>query len=110
MPLSAFTQESHTQKSSSYPNVKNSTTVNPHRHSVGSVTLRKDLYPVAKGVEMFKNHSSDNCKSNNGNQFHVRFEDSETNDRSKKQILKNTDIENSLESLCLQMMEHALGP
>ncbi|RZC33399.1 Smaug -like 2, partial [Asbolus verrucosus] len=110
MPLPAFTQEAHTQKSSSYPNVKNSTAVNPHRHSVGSVTLRKDFYPVAKGAETLKNDTSDNYKSNNGSQFHVRFEDTETNDKNKKQILKNTDIENSLESLCLQMMEHALGP
>ena len=74
------------------------------------MTLRKELYPVGKGVEMLKNHASENCKSNNGSQFHVRFEDTEMNDKNKKQILKNTDIENSLESLCLQMMEHALGP
>ncbi|XP_044254975.1 protein Smaug homolog 1 [Tribolium madens] len=115
MPLATFTQETHTQKSSSYPNVKNSTTttttINPHRHSVGSVTFRKDLYPVVKSVEMFKNHhpsSEKNSNNNNNNsQFHVRFEDSES-DRNKK--IKNTDIENSLESLCLQMMEHALGP
>ncbi|XP_065159039.1 protein Smaug isoform X1 [Atheta coriaria] len=53
---------------------------------------------------------------------HVRFQETETeNDnlraemrsdaplRSKKP-LKNVDIESNLESLCLQMMEHALGP
>jgi hypothetical protein len=107
--MPAFAQESHAQKSSSYPNVKNSTAVNPHRHSVGSVTFRKD-YPVGKGVDVFKNHSTETYKSNNGSHFRVRFEDTGAIERNKRQILKNTDIENSLESLCLQMMEHALGP
>lgn len=111
MPL-PFTQEHHTQKSSSYPNMKNSTAVNSHRHSVGSVQVRKDFfYPVGKGVDMYKNNNiADNYKSNNGPN-HVRFEETEIKiSKTKKQILKNADIENSLESLCMQMMEHALGP
>lgn len=46
-----------------------------------------------------------------GPQQQVRFQNVEENEvRRKQQILKNLDIENSLESLCLQMMEHALGP
>lgn len=44
-------------------------------------------------------------------QHQVRFQNVEENEvRRKQQILKNLDIESSLESLCLQMMEHALGP
>ncbi|KAK9753315.1 hypothetical protein QE152_g3507 [Popillia japonica] len=46
----------------------------------------------------------------NSNGHHVRFQDAEHESKNKKTLLKNVDIESSLESLCLQMMEHALGP
>lgn len=47
----------------------------------------------------------------NHNQHHVRFQEIEPEDKkTNKQKMKSIDIESSLESLCLQMMEHALGP
>lgn len=92
-------QQQH--KSSSFPNVQNNASaLSKHRHSIGSVTLKSQLQ---QGGLNF-------CRNETGTrQFHVRFQDVEPDDRTKKQ-LKNVDIESSLESLCLQMMEHALGP
>lgn len=97
-PVVAVQPQQH--KSSSFPNVQNNASaLNKHRHSIGSVTLKNHLQQ--SGVSF--------CRNDTGTrQFHVRFQDVEHDDRTKKQ--KNVDIESSLESLCLQMMEHALGP
>lgn len=101
-PVAAVQQQQQQHnKSSSFPNVQNNpNSLNKHRHSIGSVTLKNQLQQG--GVNF--------CKHETGTrQFHVRFQDVETTDeKTKKQ--KSVDIESSLESLCLQMMEHALGP
>lgn len=44
-----------------------------------------------------------------GGGHHVHFQEMEFEEKTKSN-LKSIDIESSLESLCLQMMEHALGP
>lgn len=103
-------QHSYTQKSSSYPNMQNNQPAGKHRHSVGSVNLKNNSQTV--GVPIIVRHKGDGqtvARLNpTNNQFRVRFQDTDTDDKSKKQ--KSLDIESSLESLCLQMMEHALGP
>lgn len=99
-PVAAVKQQQQ-HKSSSFPNVQNNaTSLNKHRHSIGSVTLKNQLQQ--SGVNF--------CNKNEtgARQFHVRFQDVEPEEKTRKQ--KSVDIESSLESLCLQMMEHALGP
>lgn len=94
-------QQQQQHKSSSFPNVQNNaTSLNKHRHSIGSVTLKNQLQQSAVN---FCNRNETSTR-----QFHVRFQDVEPEEKIKKQ--KSVDIESSLESLCLQMMEHALGP
>ncbi|XP_056636982.1 protein Smaug homolog 1 [Diorhabda sublineata] len=99
---------SYTKKSSSFPNMQNNQSWNTHRHSVGSLTLQNQLYTSQASQKLVNRNlhfanNSNNCM--------------ETSESSQKQInlpkLKTPDskeIESSLESLCIQMMEHALGP
>ncbi|KAL3265701.1 hypothetical protein HHI36_009904 [Cryptolaemus montrouzieri] len=111
-------QPSYAQKSSSFPNMQAQPAHTGHRHSIGSVTLQNHLqnHPLI-GPKMqnrqppcIPQSKTSNIKGANS-QFHVRFQSVEdTEIRKKQQLLKNLDIESSLESLCLQMMEHALGP
>ncbi|XP_030754510.1 protein Smaug homolog 1 [Sitophilus oryzae] len=89
---------SGTQKSSSYPNMQSSSSYLGHRHSVDSVTLKSQLLHInpASSREPCPN---DKCGTNSSRL------------KSNCQSVKNNlDIESSLESLCIQMMEHALGP
>lgn len=87
---------SDTQKSSSYPNMQISSSVHMHRHSVDSVTLQKQISGIQVSDEVNPKTTSQIQRLKN---------------KSDAQALKsNCDIENSLESLCIQMMEHALGP
>ncbi|XP_050303672.1 protein Smaug homolog 1 [Anthonomus grandis grandis] len=82
------------QKSSSYPNMQINTNLPMHRHSVDSVTLQNQLLQI-NNTELHQNVN---------NKYSYKL-------ASKAESLKNNcDIENSLESLCIQMMEHALGP
>ncbi|CAG9767029.1 unnamed protein product [Ceutorhynchus assimilis] len=78
-------QENNAHKSSSYPNMQVNTSLSMHRHSVDSVTLQNQLVHIAQPVSKRKEREVTTTKN-------------------------NCDIENSLESLCIQMMEHALGP
>ncbi|XP_060532112.1 protein Smaug homolog 2 [Cylas formicarius] len=95
-----FEQSSYAPKSSSYPNVDTNQTVIAHRHSVDSVTLKNQLSRVRPEL--------DSC-SYFSNSFHKT---SGLGPSKKHESINKTsfDIESSLESLCLQMMEHALGP
>ncbi|ENN76387.1 hypothetical protein HUJ04_009134 [Dendroctonus ponderosae] len=89
---------SNTQKSSSYPNMQANSSLHMHRHSVDSVTLRSQLLHIKHA----ESYSSQNA---------IKLNSSKLKTKSEPQSLKNNcDIENSLESLCIQMMEHALGP
>lgn len=95
---------------------------NQHRHSVGSVQLQNQLQSIPQ-TSIFKF----DVPNKNSAQFHVRFQDAESHkhpqthkntsisitnpsNATREHNLNNLEIENSLESLCLQMMEHALGP
>ncbi|XP_044748033.1 protein Smaug homolog 2 isoform X2 [Coccinella septempunctata] len=111
-------QAAYAKKSSSFPNVQVPPMHTGHRHSIGSVTLQNQLtnFPVTqpwlheRHVMTVPYEKSVNYKET-GQQHQVRFQNVEEHEvRRKQQILKNLDIESSLESLCLQMMEHALGP
>lgn len=94
--------------------MQNNPQAGKHRHSVGSVNLKNHLQGMAvPGLSVCKTDpvpatAARFSASNNNQQFHVRFQNSEVDDKTKRQ--KSLDIESSLESLCLQMMEHALGP
>lgn len=78
-----------------------------HRHSVGSIALSN----IFQSTTPIPNMQLIGCETQqNSNGYHVRFQDVELEAKNKKTLLKNVDIESSLESLCLQMMEHALGP
>ncbi|KAJ8945428.1 hypothetical protein NQ318_009884 [Aromia moschata] len=108
------TQPTYTQKSSSYPNMKNNVALHAHRHSVGSVTLQNQLFSSQQNQHALKNSTASfkgcarNVYDNNASPLHVHFQD--CNAAQNEQSSRNLDIESSLESLCLQMMEHALGP
>lgn len=110
VPFVGTSQHTYTQKSSSYPNMQNNQQAGKHRHSVGSVNLKNHLQGIpAPTLTWCKTDKHTTTRFNtSNNQFHVRFQDTDVDDKSKKQ--KSLDIESSLESLCLQMMEHALGP
>lgn len=93
--------------------------VGAHRNSLGSLSHNVNMSTIAPPKVNMQTHKSDmnnhysfNTPLSNGNSYtQVRF--SQKDDESKKDkkpVMKNTDIESSLESLCLQMMEHALGP
>lgn len=108
-------QPTYAHKSSSYPNMKNNVSSNGHRHSVGSVTLQNQLlsstpnqqHSLKSNMSSY-NNCSPNYYENNINPLHVHFQD--FNSHKEQKSSQNVDIESSLESLCLQMMEHALGP
>lgn len=105
-------EQIYCQKSSSYPNVQNNQAVGAHRHSIGTITLNTML-KINTGQNIQENPSEvhNNYSFTNHNQHHVRFQEIEPeNKKNNKQKMKSIDIESSLESLCLQMMEHALGP
>ncbi|XP_025837248.1 protein Smaug [Agrilus planipennis] len=127
---STFLQSYSNQKSSSYPNVQNNPNIAAHRHSLGSVTLQNQLYilngqfPITHGQTITHTDKcstkpyhafNNNNNSNAGKDMHVHFKDSSDSEEFERTsapsvVVKKTDIESSLESLCLQMMEHALGP
>lgn len=88
--------------------MQNNQQAGKHRHSVGSVNLKNHLQGVGVPCLTFCKSDTPATRLNSNNQFRVRFQDTDTDDKSKRQ--KSLDIESSLESLCLQMMEHALGP
>lgn len=89
----------NTHKSSSYPNMQTNSNPTIHRHSVDSVTLKNQLSYI-KSIEPH------NTCSNIVNKCNSNFKS-----KSDSEAIKNNyEIENSLESLCIQMMEHALGP
>lgn len=100
----------YTHKSSSYPNVQNNQSPGKHRHSIGSITIKSHLQGIGVPcINFCENDARTSSRfSSQNSQFHVRFQDVEVDEKNKKQ--KSIDIESSLESLCLQMMEHALGP
>ncbi|XP_076250898.1 sterile alpha motif domain containing protein 4 smaug isoform X2 [Rhynchophorus ferrugineus] len=94
----ASIDQSSTQKSSSYPNMQSTSTYLGHRHSVDSGTLKNQLSRINPIVY---NDACSNYKCNtNSNRFKSTYPATKN----------NLDIESSLESLCIQMMEHALGP
>lgn len=100
-------QQVYNQKSSSYPNMQKNSGAAAHRHSVGSIALNN----IFQSVVPMQNMQMLVCEmQHTSNGHHVRFQDAELETKNKKALLKNVDIESSLESLCLQMMEHALGP
>lgn len=114
---STFHQADYAKKSSSFPNVQVTPMHTGHRHSIGSVTLQNHLVnfpspnPWHHESQMMTVQREKNINYIEAPQHQVRFQNVEENEvRRKQQILKNLDIESSLESLCLQMMEHALGP
>lgn len=100
-------QQMYSHKSSSYPNMQKNSSAGAHRHSVGSIALT-NIFQSAIPMQNMQLFGSDTQHNSNGH--HVRFQDAEHESKNKKTLLKNVDIESSLESLCLQMMEHALGP
>ncbi|KAF5294257.1 hypothetical protein FQR65_LT10843 [Abscondita terminalis] len=115
---SAFSQM-YAQKSSSYPNMQGSPVVGAHRHSLGSTTLQNQLYNMNS---QFCTTSIPQCSKNDvHNTYRTGYDKNciyPQDDAAKihkiqmhnAQGVKSSDIESSLESLCLQMMEHALGP
>ncbi|GJQ77364.1 putative translation regulator [Trypoxylus dichotomus] len=100
-------QQIYSHKSSSYPNMQKNPGAGAHRHSVGSIALT-NILQSATPMQNMQLLGCDTQQNSNGH--HVRFQDAELESKNKKALLKNVDIESSLESLCLQMMEHALGP
>lgn len=106
-------EQIYCQKSSSYPNVQNNHAIGAHRHSIGTITLN-NMLKLNSGQNVQENQPTEtrnNYSFTNHSQHHVRFQEIEPEDKkSSKQKMKSIDIESSLESLCLQMMEHALGP
>lgn len=117
----SYPPQVYNQKSSSYPNVQTNNAVGAHRNSIGSISHNVNMSTIAPPKVMsvktndIPTHYSYTAVSN-GNQYNtttnqVRFsQNTDDKKNEKKPIMKNTDIESSLESLCLQMMEHALGP
>ncbi|XP_028147988.1 protein Smaug homolog 1 [Diabrotica virgifera virgifera] len=105
----AIQPTTYTKKSSSFPNMQNSPTWNTHRHSIGSVTLQNQLFSAQNSQRLFNqnlqsyvntSHSGSNPSESSPKPFNL----------TKLKKPDSKDIENSLESLCIQMMEHALGP
>nr|XP_022918879.1 protein Smaug homolog 2 [Onthophagus taurus] len=106
-------QSTYSQKSSSYPNMQKP--IGGHRHSVGNLTVNNFVQYLPLQTVLHGINGDCRSRSNNTNSshLHVRFQETSENEqqtKSNKQLLKNVEIESSLESLCLQMMEHALGP
>ncbi|CAG9820185.1 unnamed protein product [Phaedon cochleariae] len=102
-------QNTYARKSSSFPNMKNNTPWTAHRHSVGSVTLQNQLFPMQNHPFVFGRVAPTtytNCFNNVNDD--VKIQSVGATQLKVKQ--DNLDIESSLESLCIQMMEHALGP
>lgn len=120
LPVSGITYapQVYNQKSSSYPNVQSNNVIGAHRNSLGSLSHNVNMSSIAPSKIMSVNKSElpshyAYTPISNGNQYtQVRFSQKTENDdkKDKTPVMKNTDIESSLESLCLQMMEHALGP
>lgn len=135
--LQSSTRAHHhvTNKSSSYPNMQSANSIGGHRHSLGSITItpgshfalqqshNTQLQDSTQNVSCHmlfepERMSRTNIRNNPSQQplqqqqLHVRFKEIPENisSHTNKTTTKNVDIESSLESLCLQMMEHALGP
>lgn len=84
-----------------------------HRHSVGSVALQNQICSIPQNQLLFKQGDikgpfkfSPQIYDPLINKHSVHFQDLQKD----KQCRNSNDIESSLESLCIQMMEHALGP
>lgn len=84
-----------------------------HRHSLGSVSLQKQLYSIPQHQFISKqngivdsNTVNVRAQKSTSEKLCVNFQDFQ----NERDFRNSTDIENSLESLCIQMMEHALGP
>nr|XP_023015675.1 protein Smaug homolog 1 [Leptinotarsa decemlineata] len=108
-------QNTYTKKSSSFPNMKhNHHPWNTHRHSVGSLTLQNQLFSPSPQPPT----TNQNCVGHDRprkprgdcsvsiNHFNLK----EFKMKQEQIAIRSADIESSLESLCIQMMEHALGP
>lgn len=101
------------KKSSSYPNMKNEVIpLTIHRHSVGSVVLQTQLHLLPQTQFMNKHDdSSGHTLSKRIRTPILTQQNGRLQDFHKDREFRNcNDIESSLESLCIQMMEHALGP
>lgn len=107
--MTATVKKVFSQKSSSYPNVQNNPVIGGHRHSIGTITFNNVWPQTSEKYQFFKSEIP-NFTLNNNTQQYVRFQEAEQEEKIKKPNMKCADIESSLESLCLQMMEHALGP
>lgn len=93
--------------------MQNNQAVGAHRHSIGTITLNTMLkINTGQNIQENPSESHNNYSLTNNSQHHVRFQEIEPEEKKKgnKQKMRSIDIESSLESLCLQMMEHALGP
>nr|CAH7737201.1 unnamed protein product [Callosobruchus chinensis] len=90
---------SYSKKCSSYPNMKNKMT--PHRHSVGSEILQSQLFSIQQ-QDLPNSHRPSYFTDELGTDSNVIVKECPSN--------SCVDIETNLESLCIQMMEHALGP
>lgn len=136
LPVSGLTysQQVYGQKSSSYPNVQTNQAVGAHRNSLGNLNNHNVVNHASNATPTLvhlpksdippSNHYQFPQVASNGGQqqqytaIQVRYTPqrptttavADEKKLSSKQIMKNTDIESSLESLCLQMTEHALGP
>lgn len=112
-PIEALRSSSYTQKSSSYPNMQPTAPLKLHRHSVGSVQMQNHFL-ANPGSNIFKIDVPEMKSPSNLQHLHVRFKDNDLQsspaEKENNNLKNNLEIENSLESLCLQMMEHALGP
>lgn len=115
LPVSgiSYPPQVYNQKSSSYPNVQGNNAIGSHRNSLGNLNhnVNITIAPPKVNVQINKElptHYSYVPVNSCGPYGQVRFP--QKTDEDKKPSMKSTDIESSLESLCLQMMEHALGP
>lgn len=91
--------------------MKNNICLHKHRHSVGSVSLQNQIQSLNQYQHVLKH--SYQSESEPSNSFFTLKQElfSEPGESHKSiQTSQSTDIESSLESLCIQMMEHALGP
>lgn len=91
----------------------NTATLKTHRHSLGSVALQNQLLSIPQNHFLLQKSETQGPYSFNSDNYEIHpnkhtvsFEDLQKDTNCGN----NIDIESSLESLCIQMMEHALGP
>lgn len=92
---------------------RNTVAMKTHRHSLGSVALHNQLLSIPQNHFLFQKSEIQRPYSFNPDNYEIQpnkhtvsFEDLQMDINCGN----NIDIESSLESLCIQMMEHALGP